>query len=261
MPTPTLLYHDVVPDEDWSSSGFPGSGPDAYKLTAEEFDRHLDRLEALRARPSLVGRDEADGGWRITFDDGGSSALDVIAPALEQRGWRGHFFMTTGWLDRPGFLSSDGVREMVARGHVIGSHSVSHPVFMSACSREQLEREWRESVETLADVLGFRPETASIPGGGYSRTVAETAALAGIRYLFTSEPNSRVWEVDGVTCYGRYTLRRGHSPEAALACARGRGIWPLQQRVVWNTKKTVKTVLGPGFRAFRGRMIQHSAAE
>jgi peptidoglycan/xylan/chitin deacetylase (PgdA/CDA1 family) len=245
-----LLYHDVVRNGRWTESGFPEGHANIYKLTRPDFLAHLQRLDTIGVSPVLVTR-ETGAGWMLTFDDGGSSALDVIAPALEQLGWRGHFFMTTGRLATPGFLDASGLRALAARGHIIGSHSVTHPTVMSACSGVQLRQEWRMSVEMLADVLGAPPTVASIPGGAYSPAIAEAAAEAGIRYLFTSEPRAGTWHVGDVTCLGRYTLWRGMTPEAAIAFATGRGLWPLRQRVEWEAKKLAKTLLGPGYQALR----------
>lgn len=250
----TLLYHDVVEGGDWASSGFASGDAAIYKLTRTAFQAHLDRLAVLGAEPCLASAAPASG-WMITFDDGGSSALDIIAPALERKGWRGHFFMTTAWLGAPAFLDGNGLRELSARGHIVGSHSKSHPLAMASLSRAELLREWVESVETLAEVLGARPAVASIPGGAYSPAVAETAGEAGIRVLFTSEPRERPWRIGAVLCFGRYAIKRGTSPDAALGFAEGRGAARLWQRAVWDAKKVVKLTCGPTYRRVRRRLL------
>jgi peptidoglycan/xylan/chitin deacetylase (PgdA/CDA1 family) len=250
----SLLYHDVVDDGAWASSGFGGGDAAIYKLTRDQFEGHLARLTALGRAPMLVGAAAADG-WMITFDDGGVTALETIAPALERRGWRGHFFMTTGWLGAPGFLGSDALRELAARGHVIGSHSRSHPLAMASLSPDELRREWRDSVEALADALGARPTVASIPGGAYSPLVAATAAEAGLRLLFTSEPTARPWRVGEVTCFGRYAIQRGMTPDVALQFASGRGFAGVRQRIAWDGKKLIKWTCGRTYREFRRRVL------
>lgn len=258
MRTRTLLYHDVVDEGRGNSSGFDGGDAAIYKLTRAAFDLHLDTIAAIGAPPDLAGRSTASG-WMITFDDGGASALDAIAPALERKGWRGHFFMTTGWLGAPGFLDATGLRELASRGHVVGSHSDSHPLAMSSLPRHALRREWQRSSELLADALGARPTVASIPGGAYSAVVAETAGEAGIQALFTSEPTERSWNVGGVTCYGRYTLWRGMSAETALAFAEGRGSARVRQRLAWDAKKVIKQACGPAYRELRRRLLSNAA--
>lgn len=258
MRIPTLLYHDVVDDDRWGESGFDTGDAAIYKLTRASFAAHLERLATLGAPPALASR-VGSSGWMLAFDDGGVSALRTIAPALEGLGWRGHFFMTTGWLGTSGFLSADGLRALAARGHIVGSHSHSHPLAMSSLSRAELRQEWEMSTEILGGILGARPEVASIPGGAYSRIVAETAAEAGIRVLFTSEPTARPWQIGSVTCYGRYTLWRGMSPAAAVELAVGRGTGRIRQRLAWDAKKVVKRVCGPAYRGLRRRLLASRA--
>lgn len=251
----TLLYHDVAPRPEWPITGFPGGDADVYKLEPEAFDRHLSALATIAVPPKLVGATDVPT-WALTFDDGGDTALSRIAPALETRGWRGHFFVTGGRIDTPGFLTGDGIRELAARGHVIGSHSMTHPLVMSGCSRERLLSEWRESVEVLADVLGYRPQVASLPGGAFSREVAATAAAAGIRILFTSEPTAKTWHEGGLTCAGRFTVWNRMPPSTALGLATGRGLSAIRQRTFWETKKLTKTLLGARYLALRKRLLE-----
>ena len=250
-----LLYHDVVPEGRWNASGFCGSDADIYKLSLADFIEHLDRLRRAGFAPSTIGDGPAPT-QILTFDDGGASAAEIVAPELERRGWRGHFFVTTGRIGTPGFVGEAQIRELRARGHVVGTHSVTHPIAMAACSPAQLAREWRLSVERLAEVLGSKPSVASIPGGWYSRPVAEAAAEAGLRYLFTSEPTPRAWQVGRVMCLGRYTIWRGMPPEAAVAFGLGRGLWPLRQQVGWALKKAAKRLLGARYTDLRRELLE-----
>jgi peptidoglycan/xylan/chitin deacetylase (PgdA/CDA1 family) len=254
---PTLLYHDVVADRQWSASGFSGGAADIYKLDSDVFRDHVERLHSSGLEGSLLSRATSGSSRRfvMTFDDGGVSALTTIAPAIERFGWRGYFFMTTGWLGAPGFLDRGQLRELRSRGHAIGSHSETHPLRMSACSNRQLLDEWTSSLERLADVLGERPSTASIPGGAYSHAVAEAAGRAGIKVLFTSEPTARSWEVGNVTCLGRFTIWRGMPADRAVALARGHGIETVRQRVAWDSKKVAKAVLGPAYQKLRAQLL------
>src|ERR1043165_6895947 len=108
MNTVALLYHDVVEPGEFYSSGFTGPEADIYKLDRQAFGRHLERIAG------------SDGRFILTFDDGGISFYDSIAPALEQRGLVGYFFIATDWIGKPGFLSAAQIRELREQGHVIG---------------------------------------------------------------------------------------------------------------------------------------------
>ena len=250
----TLLYHDVVLDDCWDSSGFAGPDADIYKLSLGEFVDHLDRLQATGFSPGII-TDTHLPARMLTFDDGGASAVEVIAPELERRGWRGHFFVTTGRIDSDRFLDARGIRALHERGHVVGAHSVSHPLAMATLPTHEILREWRLSLAHLTELIGSPPVAASIPGGWYSSAVAQAAGTAGLRYLFTSEPTAKTWRVDGVLCLGRYAIWRGMQPDVPVALAMGRGVWPLRQRLIWTGKKVVKHVLGRSYIDIRGRFF------
>lgn len=60
----------------------------------------------------------------LTYDDGNANNLDVAIPQLEDHGFRGTFYLTTG----PTYRSLVGRwAEAFQRGHEIGNHSVRHP--------------------------------------------------------------------------------------------------------------------------------------
>lgn len=62
----------------------------------------------------------------ITFDDGFRSDFDVALPILERHGARATFFVLTDKLDDPARVSLVMLRELIRRGHQIGSHTASH---------------------------------------------------------------------------------------------------------------------------------------
>lgn len=234
----TLMYHDIAPASERDSAGFPGPLAARYKLEPEVFEQHLDALAGtgLRVGPLLPGLPTPE--LALTFDDGGASAL-LAAEALERRGWRGQFFITTGRLDTPGFLSGGQVRELAGRGHAIGSHSHSHPTYMGRLSEAELTHEWTRSRTVLGEVLGEEPMTASIPGGYLSPAVVSTAAAAGYELLFTSEPTTRVADA-GLVLRGRYTIWASTPARVAAAYAKGNALARGRLWTEWNAKKLAK---------------------
>ncbi len=254
-----LEYHDVVVEGQEEPSGFPGAAADSYKLSAADFQAHLGALAGVPPACRRPALDLPEAGAAtpvlLTFDDGGESALTRIAPALEASGWRGHFFVTTGRIDTAGFLTSAGIRELVARGHWVGSHSETHPLRMASLTESELRREWCLSLGRLSELLGAPVQIASVPGGGFSRRVAETAAEAGIRALFTSEPEVRVRRMGETLVIGRFTLRRGDRAERAARFARGDRLLRWSEWTWWNGKKLAKAVAGPAYLGLRRRLI------
>lgn len=185
--------------------------------------------------------------FAVTVDDGGGSYYTRIADRLEALGWRGHCFISTGFTGRRGFLTTRQIRELDARGHLIGSHSVTHPKRFSACGWSDLIREWQESCATLSDIVGHEITTASVPGRFYSSQVARAAEEAGLRWLFTSEPETGVRLVGGCRVMGRFTIRRGHRPDLARRLGVAEPFILRREWMVWNSKKIVKRVLGAAY--------------
>lgn len=256
-----LMYHDVTPDGRADASGFPGGDAARYKLTPVQFDRHLQAIGAAARRPA-VAVDTADldrlpPPLLLTFDDGGASAMR-IADHLDRLGWRGHFFMTAGYVDRPGFLASRELRELRRRGHVVGSHSCSHPLRMARLPLGRLREEWTRSAAILSDVLGDAVITASVPGGDYSRMVGRTAADAGIRFLFTSSPAIRVRRAGELTVVGRYVVQRSTDPARVASVAAGSALPRVRQRALWELKRAMKTVAGGAYLLARDRLLRRS---
>lgn len=248
-----LEYHDVVLADAFEASGFPGNAAASYKLTEQGFAEHLALLTSKHGVIDL--RNDATwparSGIALTFDDGGASAIERIAPMLEARGMRGAFFITTDRIDSAGFLTSAQIVDLHRRGHTIGSHSCSHPIRMTACSAGQLAREWGDSVARLVALLGEPVATASVPGGYYSRAVGEAAAAAGVRLLFTSEPSTRAERIGACRVVGRYTLRRGDRAARVAALVGDASGARRMEWIKWNGKKVAKAVGGRAFLRLR----------
>src|SRR5437660_789594 len=144
-----LMYHDVVSATNVDGSGFPGRDAALYKIGPEQFDAHLYAIgrstrnrRDLHDERNLPSRDLPDPpDLVLTFDDGGIGALRA-AEVLERHSFIGHFFVTTNYIGTRGFLAEADLRELARRGHVIGSHSCSHPLRMAHCSQPQLLEEW-----------------------------------------------------------------------------------------------------------------------
>lgn len=249
-----LCYHDVDGPKGAGRS-LPHPSP-LYCLSSSQFRSHLDSIQDACGQQAVrvfAGRPD----WAealpvlLTFDDGGRGAIDTIAPELEIRGWRGFFFVTTDWIGVEGYLSAEEIRELLSRGHVIGSHSCSHPERMAALPARQIAREWTESRSRLEDLTGSAILTASVPGGYFSSRVAACAAEAGFEVLFNSEPRATVAPGEGCLTIGRFAVQRSTAASTVGRLASGRIGPRLSQAVSWGAKKLVKTTAGPYYLSLR----------
>ena len=209
--------------------------------------------------PDLLARPPADCPVLLTFDDGGVSAVTHVADMLDEFDWKAHFLITAGRIGTPGFLDGPQIQELRRRGHIIGSHSYSHPIRMAHCSAAELDDEWQRSVLCLTGILGEPIQVASVPGGYYSRPVALAAARAGIKLLFTSEPVTRSQTVDGCLVLGRFTAKRGHPPQRSAAIAAGDRRLQISEYLYWNAKKAAKALLGGVWLRARVMLLERRA--
>lgn len=235
-----LMYHDVVKDDDLSS-GFQNESAFQYKVGEKDFEEQV---------KALFGREV-----EITFDDGGVSFLTVAAPILEKYGRRGIFFISTAYLDTPGFLTKSQVLELHKRGHVIGSHTHFHPSDLSKMTDDEIEREWEESVQILSGIIGQAVTSASIPNGKGSKCVVECACKAGVLELYTSEPTTRVKSENGVCLYGRYVVHNDTSASEIIRIASDEKYRKNKYRK-WVVIGMVKILLGSFYKPIKKLIIK-----
>ncbi len=242
----TLLYHEVTDDP--TSSGFQRAAAMPFKHRRRDFTQHLEAIAAAGRAPvaadvidfSLPGRH-----LLLTFDDGGISALHV-SEALAARGWRAHFFITTAKLGTRTFLDAAGVRALHAAGHVVGTHSHSPPNVFRALAPATMLAEWCDSRARLEAILGAAVTTASVPGGDSSPEVERAARLAGLRLLFTSEPELAPRRAGRTWILGRACVKTTTSTAAVRALASFRG-WR-RQWMIWRLKDAARVALDPAYR-------------
>lgn len=183
---------------------FHGVGPLLREVDHGERECWLD-AEHFKAVIDRVG---GDARVRLTFDDGNASDFGIVLPILLSRGLRAEFFVCSGLLGEPTFMTSGQVRGLLAAGMAVGSHGVEHLSWRKLAD-EELDRELRGSRETLEELTGHPVKTAACPFGAYDRRVLKRLAAAGYSTVFTS---------DGGPCPGgwlraRNTVKRSTTPE------------------------------------------------
>ncbi|MEO7987005.1 MAG: polysaccharide deacetylase family protein [Gemmatimonadales bacterium] len=219
----TLAFHEVTDDP--TATGFQRPGAVPFTLSRASFERHLEQIAQGPSRPALVTTLDLSAAGRhvlLTFDDGGKSAL-YAADALSERGWRGHFFIVTGLIGNRTFLGKDEIRRLHGAGHLIGSHSETHPDIFRELPVWRMREEWRESANRLADLLGVPCRSASVPGGEISRVVLESAAAGGFDFLFTVEPEPRPRRVQDCWVLGRCLIKARTPPAQVNALVNFQG--------------------------------------
>jgi len=192
QPTIELLpsYHLLVPE----------SSQYRYSSTVREFGQHLDLICKIRAASSREH-------LAVTFDDAHASQLRYGVPLLQERGLRAIFFAVVNWTGhRSAYMTWEQLRELVALGHEVQSHGVSH-IQLTRCTEIELQNEVANSKSELEQKLGVAIDAISIPNGRWNRRVIEACACAGYRRIYTSDPGSSS-RVSGTQLIGRWMVTR-----------------------------------------------------
>src|SRR5579864_1918954 len=123
-----LMYHEL---------GLPGREPcqrepgyTRYVVPQADFLKQMKRLAGEGWRGVSVSQAIQSFGSKfvcITFDDGCETDLLCAAPALKELSFAATFYITVGFLGRPGYLSEAQVRELHRLGFEVGCHSKTHP--------------------------------------------------------------------------------------------------------------------------------------
>lgn len=161
---------------------FHGVGSVSRSIDNGERDRWLEK-DAFEAMLDIV-RDHPN--VRLTVDDGNASDFEIILPALLRRGLKATFFVCSGRLDEPTFLSRAQLRELVAKGMTIGSHGIDH-LSWRKLSSTRLWDELQGSRRILEEVCGRPIDTAACPFGAYDRVVLNALRRTGYRSVYTSD--------------------------------------------------------------------------
>lgn len=212
-----LVYHDVQPD-----ASATGGGPARFSVPLASFGRFLDTIvEAGYQGCSLADAFATPNRPRvaITFDDGDRGQYEHAAPALFARGMTATFYVTTSWVGKPGYVTWPELRELVAGGMSVQSHTCSHPL-LSELSAPDVRRELADSKKMLDDQLGQDTQEIAFPGGD--------APAARLRYIIAESG----YRIAVGTRWGQNTDTAGVTDFVRRCTVRGETTRQMAQRII-----------------------------
>lgn len=179
-----LMYHNI--SGEWT--GYSGQRS-AFDVPRDMFEKQLDMIgESGLAGCSLHEAAETPDSSKvaITFDDGDIGQFEFAVSALVDRQMKATFFITTSWVDTPGFVSWEQLRSMKAAGMSIQSHTRSHP-FLSELPPADVRQELVSSKDRLDQELEQDTNVISLPNGDHPRRSARhLLAETGYKHVATS---------------------------------------------------------------------------
>jgi peptidoglycan/xylan/chitin deacetylase (PgdA/CDA1 family) len=143
----------------------------------------------------------------LTFDDGYQSWIDTCVPILEKYKLKGLFFINSGLLDDAGdtqktnlfmqerlfitpkkALSWEGARTLLACGHTIGGHTLTHPD-LSTLYQEELDREIQVDKKNIEQMLSVAVVDFAYPFGTekyFTKEVIQNAKNGRYDYQYSA---------------------------------------------------------------------------
>jgi peptidoglycan/xylan/chitin deacetylase (PgdA/CDA1 family) len=219
-----LMYHELGVEGRPPCQSDPGYR--RYIVPASAFQSQLAYLKSSGYAGISMGESLKGVHGRcvvLTFDDGCETDLKVAAPLLHDLDFRATFYVTVGFLGRPGYMTESEMRELSAAGFEIGCHSMTHP-YLTELDDAGLYQEIVGAKEKLEQVLGCAVEHFSCPGGRFDERVVATVKEAGYATLANSEPRVYSSESDRYSI-GRISVLCATSTSELERICEGRGLW------------------------------------
>ena len=148
-----LMYHELAHLGRALCDSEPGYT--RYVVPASEFGNQMETLAQQGSRGKNVTQtmQSFDGNSVcITFDDGSESDLLFAAPVLRNIGFSATFYITAGFVGKPGYLSESQLRDLSSLGFEIGCHSLTHP-YLTDIDGSQLHAETKEAKDRLEQII------------------------------------------------------------------------------------------------------------
>lgn len=171
-----LVYHTISSP----AEALPGD----IDISPERFERQLQWLSRWKNVVRLYQTLRSPASERlvaITFDDGFRDNLTVALPLLEKYNLPMTLFVTSGFLDTPGYLSKQELREMAKHPLVtIGAHGHNHLHF-TELDVDTARYELTESRRVLEAVTGNAIELMAWPYGECNERLEDLSGACGYR--------------------------------------------------------------------------------
>ena len=190
VPAVTVLcYHEVRPDR----------GDDIMNVKPEAFRRHIREfkeagftfIDVSDLQKRAAGTPLPEKAVLITFDDGYADNYNYAYPVLREEQVPATFFVVSSTVGNDNRMTADQLREMLANGMQIGSHTVNHEPLVTM-KPEEIDFELRASRATLEKILGKPICALAYPTGKVNEAVLDKAKnYYEMAFLASVKPNQK----------------------------------------------------------------------
>jgi peptidoglycan/xylan/chitin deacetylase (PgdA/CDA1 family) len=114
----------------------------------------------------------------LTFDDGYEDAFTTALPVLQRYGFTATFYIISGFVGQPGYMSWEQLAALRDSGMEIGAHTIDH-YDLTTLDPAESERQIVQSKIDLEHQLGISIVSFCYPTGLYNGSIIEQTRAAG----------------------------------------------------------------------------------
>ena len=185
-----LMYHSIKETE-YNSR---------YQLSKKKFEYQLSYLLDRERKYKLL----------ISFDDGLKDNYTIAKNSLEKFGLKATFFISTGLVGEPNYMTKEMIEELDRQGHRIAGHGHLHLNYLNQ-DDENILKDLTACYQYLQENFNCKNLWFSYPYGARNKKIDEMCAGVGFKTIFSSSfgtfgdiadkrvlPRIEVWNSDTV---------------------------------------------------------------
>jgi len=150
-----------------------------HSITPDQYYAYLTSGAALPDKPVM-----------ISFDDTSEEQFSVGAAELDNYGFKGVFFVMTISIGRPGYMSSEQLKALSDKGHVIASHTTDHHN-VKKYSGEDWDFQLAKPKNKLESIIGKPVEYFAYPFGEWNEQAIPELKKRNYKAAFQLSSNKR----------------------------------------------------------------------
>lgn len=205
---PSVLMYHCIHDEPYTENT-------ALFVRPSELESHLQALNDNGIKTLFA--DEFGPTYEksviLTFDDGYEDNYTYMFPLIKKYGVKVTVYMIGYKIDKPGYLSSEEIKEMSDSGLVqFGSHTLDHPM-LTSLSDDGIKEQFEGTNWLISQITGKPVTTVAYPSGSYNNRVT-SIAREYYKFAYTTDANY-YWGQDDMML-PRYAILRGVSAAGLL---------------------------------------------